>query len=76
MLGLAEDYDALCEQIGQGQTLLAEVDLQIREAPGPISQELVTKVTSAPACPRLPPVPGPLSTSHCLFWGSLMPGGP
>ena len=47
VLGLAEDYDALCEQIGQGQTLLAEVDLQIREAPGPISQELVTKVTSA-----------------------------
>ena len=46
MLGLAEDYDALCEQIGQGQMLLAEMDLQIREAPGPISQELVTKVTS------------------------------
>uniref|UniRef100_A0A452EI04 CDK5 regulatory subunit-associated protein 2 n=1 Tax=Capra hircus TaxID=9925 RepID=A0A452EI04_CAPHI len=43
VLGLAEDYDALCEQIGQGQTLLAEMDLQIREAPGPISQELVTK---------------------------------
>nr|XP_005892002.1 PREDICTED: CDK5 regulatory subunit-associated protein 2 [Bos mutus] len=43
MLGLAEDYDALCEQIGQGQMLLAEMDLQIREAPGPISQELVTK---------------------------------
>lgn len=49
VLGLAEDYDALCEQIGQGQTLLAEMDLQIREAPGPISQELVTKVTSAMA---------------------------
>ena len=47
MLGLAEDYDALCDQIGQGQMLLAEMDLQIREAPGPISQELVTKVTSA-----------------------------
>uniref|UniRef100_A0A3Q1LMW2 CDK5 regulatory subunit-associated protein 2 n=1 Tax=Bos taurus TaxID=9913 RepID=A0A3Q1LMW2_BOVIN len=43
MLGLAEDYDALCDQIGQGQMLLAEMDLQIREAPGPISQELVTK---------------------------------
>ncbi|XDA71753.1 hypothetical protein R6Z07M_002030 [Ovis aries] len=43
VLGLAEDYDALCEQIGQGQTLLTEMDLQIREAPGPISQELVTK---------------------------------
>ncbi|XP_040097709.1 CDK5 regulatory subunit-associated protein 2 isoform X3 [Oryx dammah] len=43
VLGLAEDYDALCEQVGQGQTLLAEMDLQIREAPGPISQELVTK---------------------------------
>uniref|UniRef100_A0A8C2P9S5 CDK5 regulatory subunit-associated protein 2 n=1 Tax=Capra hircus TaxID=9925 RepID=A0A8C2P9S5_CAPHI len=43
VLGLAEDYDALCEQIGQGQTLLAEMDLQIREAPGPISQELVTQ---------------------------------
>ncbi|XP_055435457.1 CDK5 regulatory subunit-associated protein 2 isoform X5 [Bubalus kerabau] len=52
VLGLAEDYDALCEQIGQGQTLLAEVDLQIREAPGPISQELVTKGPHAapPSC--------------------------
>ncbi|XP_044796461.2 CDK5 regulatory subunit-associated protein 2 isoform X3 [Bubalus bubalis] len=52
VLGLAEDYDALCEQIGQGQTLLAEVDLRIREAPGPISQELVTKGPHAapPSC--------------------------
>lgn len=44
-LGPAEDYDALCEQIARGQTLLAEMDLQIREAPVPMSQELVTKVT-------------------------------
>ncbi|XP_061019280.1 CDK5 regulatory subunit-associated protein 2 isoform X4 [Dama dama] len=43
VLGPAEDYDALCEQIARGQTLLAEMDLQIREAPGPMSQELVTK---------------------------------
>uniref|UniRef100_A0A8C6DV25 CDK5 regulatory subunit-associated protein 2 n=1 Tax=Moschus moschiferus TaxID=68415 RepID=A0A8C6DV25_MOSMO len=43
VLGLAEDYDALCEQIGRGQTLLADMDLQIQEASGPISQELVTK---------------------------------
>ncbi|KAF4019639.1 hypothetical protein G4228_011174 [Cervus hanglu yarkandensis] len=42
-LGPAEDYDALCEQIARGQTLLAEMDLQIREAPVPMSQELVTK---------------------------------
>lgn len=47
VLGPAEGYDALCEQIARGQTLLAEVDLQIREAPGPTSQELVTKVTLA-----------------------------
>ena len=47
VLGPAEDYDALCEQIARGQTLLAEMNLQIREAPSPTSQELVTKVTLA-----------------------------
>lgn len=49
VLGPAEDYDALCEQIARGQTLLTEMDLQIREAPSPTSQELVTKVTLAMA---------------------------
>ncbi|KAB0373551.1 hypothetical protein FD755_015210 [Muntiacus reevesi] len=48
VLGPAEDYDALCEQIARGQTLLAEMDLQIREAPGPMSQELVTKPSHSP----------------------------
>nr|XP_058927250.1 LOW QUALITY PROTEIN: CDK5 regulatory subunit-associated protein 2 [Kogia breviceps] len=43
VLGLTEDYDALCEQIGRGQKLLAEMDIQIQEAPGPTSQELATK---------------------------------
>lgn len=45
ILGLTEDYDALCKQIGQGQKLLAEMDIQIQEAPSPTSQELGTKVT-------------------------------
>ncbi|XP_064346532.1 CDK5 regulatory subunit-associated protein 2 isoform X6 [Camelus dromedarius] len=40
ILGLIEDYDALCRQIGQGQKLLAEMDIQIQEAPSPTSQEL------------------------------------
>eukprot|EP00069_Balaena_mysticetus_P004481 bmy_17483T0 len=43
VLGLIEDYDALCEQIGQGQKLLAEMDIRIQEAPSPTSQELATK---------------------------------
>ncbi|XP_070452320.1 CDK5 regulatory subunit-associated protein 2 isoform X1 [Equus przewalskii] len=43
ILGLTEDYDALCKQIGQGQKLLAEMDIQIQEAPSPTSQELGTK---------------------------------
>uniref|UniRef100_A0A8C4MXB1 CDK5 regulatory subunit-associated protein 2 n=1 Tax=Equus asinus TaxID=9793 RepID=A0A8C4MXB1_EQUAS len=43
ILGLTEDYDALCKQIGQGQKLLAEMDIQIQEAPSPTSQELETK---------------------------------
>ncbi|CAN0465553.1 unnamed protein product [Rangifer tarandus platyrhynchus] len=47
VLGPAEDYDALCEQIARGQTLLTEMDLQIREAPSPTSQELVTKAPSS-----------------------------
>lgn len=45
VLGLLEDYDALCKQIGQGQKLLAEMDIHIREAPSPSSRELGTKVT-------------------------------
>ncbi|EPY75631.1 CDK5 regulatory subunit-associated protein 2, partial [Camelus ferus] len=40
ILGLIEDYDALCRQIGQGQKLLSEMDIQIQEAPSPTSQEL------------------------------------
>ncbi|XP_007451558.1 PREDICTED: CDK5 regulatory subunit-associated protein 2 isoform X2 [Lipotes vexillifer] len=43
VLGLIEDYGALCEQIGRGQKLLAEMDIQIQEAPSPTSQELATK---------------------------------
>ncbi|XP_059956605.1 CDK5 regulatory subunit-associated protein 2 isoform X2 [Mesoplodon densirostris] len=43
VLGLIEDYDALCEQIGRGQKLLAELDIQIQEAPSPMSPELATK---------------------------------
>ncbi|XP_061056004.1 CDK5 regulatory subunit-associated protein 2 isoform X2 [Eubalaena glacialis] len=43
VLGLIEDYDALCEQIGRGQKLLAEMDIRIQEAPSPTSQELATK---------------------------------
>ncbi|KAG8518803.1 CDK5 regulatory subunit-associated protein 2, partial [Galemys pyrenaicus] len=43
ILGLIEDYDALCKQIGQGQRLLAEVDTQFQEAPSPTNHELETK---------------------------------
>lgn len=45
ILGLIEDYQALCTQVGQGQKLLAEMDIQIQEAPNPSSRELETKVT-------------------------------
>lgn len=43
ILGLIEDYEALCTQVGQGQKLLAEMDIQIQEAPSPSSRELGTK---------------------------------
>ncbi|XP_023611702.1 CDK5 regulatory subunit-associated protein 2 isoform X4 [Myotis lucifugus] len=43
ILGLIEDYEALCTQVGQGQKLLAEMDIQIQEAPSPSSRELETK---------------------------------
>ncbi|XP_073662587.1 CDK5 regulatory subunit-associated protein 2 isoform X4 [Tursiops truncatus] len=43
VLGLVEDYGALCEQIGRGQKLLAEMDVQIQESPSPTSQELAAK---------------------------------
>ncbi|KAM5331235.1 CDK5 regulatory subunit-associated protein 2 isoform 2-T2 [Glossophaga mutica] len=43
VLGLIEDYDALCKHIGQGQKLLAEMDIQIQEAPSPSGQELEIK---------------------------------
>lgn len=45
ILGLIEDYEALCTQVGQGQKLLAEMDIQIQEAPSPSSRDLGTKVT-------------------------------
>ncbi|XP_016011423.2 CDK5 regulatory subunit-associated protein 2 isoform X2 [Rousettus aegyptiacus] len=49
VLGMIEDYDALCKQIGQGQKLLAEMDIQIQEAPSPTGRELETKgLRSAP----------------------------
>nr|XP_028690742.1 CDK5 regulatory subunit-associated protein 2 isoform X8 [Macaca mulatta] len=43
VLGLIEDYEALLKQIGQGQRLLAEMDIQTQEAPSYTSQELGTK---------------------------------
>ncbi|KAM8802867.1 CDK5 regulatory subunit-associated protein 2 [Rhynchonycteris naso] len=43
VLGLIEDYKALCTHIGQVQKLLAKMDVQIREAPSPSSGELGTK---------------------------------
>ncbi|XP_045878582.1 CDK5 regulatory subunit-associated protein 2 isoform X4 [Meles meles] len=43
VLGLTGDYEALCQQIGQGQKLFAEMALQIQEAPRPASPELGTK---------------------------------
>ncbi|XP_054376516.2 CDK5 regulatory subunit-associated protein 2 isoform X4 [Pongo abelii] len=43
VLGLIEDYKALLKQIGQGQRLLAEMDVQTQEAPSSTSQELGTK---------------------------------
>ncbi|XP_042636312.1 CDK5 regulatory subunit-associated protein 2 [Orycteropus afer afer] len=43
VLGLIEDYNALLKHIGQGQRLLAEMDIQIQEAPSSTIQELGTK---------------------------------
>ncbi|XP_058158463.1 CDK5 regulatory subunit-associated protein 2 isoform X3 [Dasypus novemcinctus] len=43
ILGLTEDYNALCKQIGQGQRLLAEMDIQIQENLSPTSGKLETK---------------------------------
>uniref|UniRef100_A0A8C7AU54 CDK5 regulatory subunit-associated protein 2 n=1 Tax=Neovison vison TaxID=452646 RepID=A0A8C7AU54_NEOVI len=43
VLGLTGDYEALCQQIGQGQKLFAEMALQIQEAPRPASPELEPK---------------------------------
>ncbi|XP_032107333.1 CDK5 regulatory subunit-associated protein 2 isoform X3 [Sapajus apella] len=43
VLGLIEDYEALLKQIGQGQRLLAEMDIQTQETPSSASQELGTK---------------------------------
>jgi hypothetical protein len=45
VLGLIEDYDALCKQIGQGQRLLVEMDIQTQKALYPTSPEPGTKVT-------------------------------
>ncbi|XP_069332825.1 CDK5 regulatory subunit-associated protein 2 isoform X3 [Eulemur rufifrons] len=44
VLGLIEDFEALCTQIGQGQRLLAEMDMQTQEALSPASEELAAKV--------------------------------
>ncbi|XP_032162924.1 CDK5 regulatory subunit-associated protein 2 isoform X6 [Mustela erminea] len=43
VLGLTGDYEALCQQIDQGQKLFAEMALQIQEAPRPASPELGPK---------------------------------
>ncbi|XP_029419571.1 CDK5 regulatory subunit-associated protein 2 isoform X3 [Nannospalax galili] len=43
VLGLIEDYDVLCKQISQGQRLLAEMDIQTRDALSPRSEGLGTK---------------------------------
>ncbi|XP_041618703.1 CDK5 regulatory subunit-associated protein 2 isoform X4 [Vulpes lagopus] len=43
VLGLTVDYEALCQQIGHGQKLFAEMALQIQEAPRAASPELGTK---------------------------------
>ncbi|VFV34744.1 cdk5 regulatory subunit-associated [Lynx pardinus] len=43
VLGLTGDFEALCQQIGQGQKLLAEMALRIQEAPHPAGLELETK---------------------------------
>uniref|UniRef100_A0A8D2D3N6 CDK5 regulatory subunit-associated protein 2 n=1 Tax=Sciurus vulgaris TaxID=55149 RepID=A0A8D2D3N6_SCIVU len=48
ILGLIEDYDALCEQIHRGQRLLAEMDMQTQEASSPSSPELETKGLHSP----------------------------
>ncbi|XP_023583117.1 CDK5 regulatory subunit-associated protein 2 isoform X2 [Trichechus manatus latirostris] len=43
VLGLIEDYNALRKQIGQGQRLLAKMDVQIQEVSSPTVRELGTK---------------------------------
>nr|XP_055157749.1 CDK5 regulatory subunit-associated protein 2 isoform X5 [Nyctereutes procyonoides] len=48
VLGLTADYEALCQQIGRGQKLLAEMALQIQEAPRAASPELGTEGPQGP----------------------------
>ncbi|KAM5298506.1 CDK5 regulatory subunit-associated protein 2 [Ctenodactylus gundi] len=43
VLGLVGDYSALRKRLCQGQRLLDKMDVQIKEAPSPTSQELETK---------------------------------
>lgn len=50
VLGLFEDYDALCKQIAQGQKLLAEMDTQVQEARSPASQQLGAEVRCRETC--------------------------
>lgn len=47
VLGLLEDYDTLCKQIGQGQKLLGEMEMdsRIQEAPSPSGQDLGSTVS-------------------------------
>lgn len=45
VLGLIEDYEALCKQIDQSQRLLAEMDTKAQEAPGPTGHGLGTKAS-------------------------------
>lgn len=47
VLGLLEDYDTLCKQIGQGQKLLVEMEMdsRIQEAPSPSGRELGSTVS-------------------------------
>ncbi|XP_058528749.1 CDK5 regulatory subunit-associated protein 2 isoform X1 [Ochotona princeps] len=45
VLGLIEDYEALCKQIDQSQRLLAEIDVKTQEAPDPTGHGLGTKAS-------------------------------
>ncbi|XP_049629750.1 CDK5 regulatory subunit-associated protein 2 [Suncus etruscus] len=82
VLGLLEDYDTLCKQIGQGQKLLVEMEMdsRIQEAPNPSGRDLGS---TAPPPAATDPLVARMSTARLvlekatklltLFWKVSLP---